>query len=59
VSRVAIVPSAGTGIGAAAATLPAERGLYVVLVGRRQGLLETVRGEIVADFCSAIANCED
>jgi NAD(P)-dependent dehydrogenase (short-subunit alcohol dehydrogenase family) len=45
-SRVAIVTGAGTGIGAAAAKLLAEKGLNVVLVGRRSDLLEEVRAEI-------------
>jgi NAD(P)-dependent dehydrogenase (short-subunit alcohol dehydrogenase family) len=38
--RVAIVTGAGTGIGAATAKLFAEKGLAVVLVGRRLPLLE-------------------
>lgn len=38
--RVAIVTGAGTGIGAATARLFAEKGLAVVLVGRRESLLE-------------------
>jgi NAD(P)-dependent dehydrogenase (short-subunit alcohol dehydrogenase family) len=45
-SRVAIVTGAGTGIGAAAAKLLAEKGLDVVLVGRRVDLLEEVSAEI-------------
>lgn len=38
--RVAVVTGAGTGIGAATARLLAEKGLAVVLVGRRRELLE-------------------
>jgi meso-butanediol dehydrogenase/(S,S)-butanediol dehydrogenase/diacetyl reductase len=44
--RVAIVTGGGTGIGAAAAELLAERGLDVVLVGRRAAPLEDVRARI-------------
>ncbi len=45
-SRVAVVTGGGTGIGAAAARLLAERGLDVVLVGRRAEPLEEVRAQI-------------
>jgi len=45
-SRVAIVTGGGTGIGAAAARLLAEKGLEVVLVGRRAEPLEEVRARI-------------
>jgi C-7 ketoreductase len=45
-SRVAIITGAGTGIGAAVASLLVERGLDVVLVGRRPQPLETVRAEL-------------
>jgi len=38
--RVAVVTGAGTGIGAATASLFGEKGLAVVLVGRRKELLE-------------------
>ena len=44
--RVAVVTGAGTGIGAATARLFAEKGLAVVLVGRRSGLLDEVSGSI-------------
>jgi 3-oxoacyl-[acyl-carrier protein] reductase len=43
---VAIVTGGGTGIGAAAARLFAERGTTVALVGRRRDLLAAVAGEI-------------
>lgn len=46
--RVAIVTGAGTGIGAAAARLLAEKGLAVVLVGRRPELLEENAATIAA-----------
>jgi 3-oxoacyl-[acyl-carrier protein] reductase len=46
--RVAIVTGGGTGIGAAAARLFAERGTTVALVGRRRDLLTAVAGEITA-----------
>ncbi len=45
--RVAIVTGAGSGIGAAAARLLAERGLEVALVGRRDERLRAVEAEIV------------
>jgi NAD(P)-dependent dehydrogenase (short-subunit alcohol dehydrogenase family) len=45
--RVAIVTGAGSGIGAAAARLLAERGLEVALVGRREDRLRAVEAEIV------------
>lgn len=45
--RVAIVTGAGSGIGAAAARLLAERGLEVALVGRRDDRLRAVEAEIV------------
>jgi NAD(P)-dependent dehydrogenase (short-subunit alcohol dehydrogenase family) len=54
-TRVAIVTGAGTGIGAAAAKLLAERGLDVVLVGRRPAPLESVRAEIGGDRAVAVA----
>jgi NAD(P)-dependent dehydrogenase (short-subunit alcohol dehydrogenase family) len=44
--RVAIVTGAGSGIGAATAQLFAEKGLSVVLVGRRAQLLEDVAAGI-------------
>jgi NAD(P)-dependent dehydrogenase (short-subunit alcohol dehydrogenase family) len=46
--RVAVVTGAGTGIGAATARLLAEKGLAVVLVGRRPELLEENAAAIVA-----------
>jgi NAD(P)-dependent dehydrogenase (short-subunit alcohol dehydrogenase family) len=54
-SRVAIVTGAGTGIGAAATKLLVSHGLDVVLVGRRQELLESVRDEIGDDRAVAVA----
>src|SRR5258708_34811907 len=45
---VAIVTGAGSGIGAATARLLAERGMIVVLVGRREEKLAGVAGEIEA-----------
>ena len=48
-SRVAIVTGAGTGIGAAAAKLLAQKGLAVALVGRRPEPLDEVRAAIDAD----------
>lgn len=45
-SRVAIVTGGGTGIGAASALLLAEKGLEVVLVGRRPEPLEEVRAQL-------------
>jgi len=52
--RVAIVTGGGTGIGAAAARLLAEKGLGVVLVGRRREPLEAVRAEL-GDSAVAVA----
>jgi NAD(P)-dependent dehydrogenase (short-subunit alcohol dehydrogenase family) len=46
-SPVAVITGAGSGIGAAAARLLAERGYAVVLVGRRRELLEDVHREVV------------
>jgi nogalaviketone/aklaviketone reductase len=46
--RVAIVTGAGTGIGAATARMLAEKGLAVVLVGRRGELLEESAARIAA-----------
>jgi meso-butanediol dehydrogenase / (S,S)-butanediol dehydrogenase / diacetyl reductase len=46
--RVAVVTGAGTGIGAATAKLVAEKGLAVVLVGRRPDLLEENAAVIAA-----------
>jgi len=46
--RVAVVTGAGTGIGAATARLLAEKGLAVVLVGRRPDLLEENAAAIAA-----------
>lgn len=46
--RTAIVTGAGSGIGAAAARLLAERGLHVALVGRTLAPLEQAADEIVA-----------
>jgi len=46
--RVAVVTGAGTGIGAATARLLAEKGLSVVLVGRRAELLEKNAARIAA-----------
>jgi NAD(P)-dependent dehydrogenase (short-subunit alcohol dehydrogenase family) len=46
--RVAVVTGAGTGIGAATARHLAEKGLAVVLVGRRPELLEENAAEITA-----------
>jgi NAD(P)-dependent dehydrogenase (short-subunit alcohol dehydrogenase family) len=54
-SRVAIVTGAGTGIGAAATKVLVSHGLDVVLVGRRQELLESVRDEIGDDRAVAVA----
>src|SRR5260370_33568382 len=45
---VAIVTGAGSGIGAATARLLAERGMVVVLAGRREGKLAGVAREIEA-----------
>src|SRR5258708_39384580 len=45
---VAIVTGAGSGIGAATARLLADRGMVVVLVGRREEKLAGVAGEIEA-----------
>ena len=45
-NRVAVVTGAGTGIGAAAATLLAEKGLAVTLVGRRRDPLEETAATI-------------
>src|ERR1700682_5438328 len=46
--RAAIVTGAGTGIGRAVALALAGDGYSVALVGRRQGPLEEVAGEIAA-----------
>ena len=40
--KVALITGAGTGIGAAAATIFAKEGAAVVITGRRKELLETV-----------------
>ncbi|RLM26379.1 3-oxoacyl-ACP reductase [Brenneria alni] len=44
--KIAIVTGAGTGIGKSSAQLLAARGAHVVLVGRRQSVLEAVAWEI-------------
>lgn len=53
--RVAIVTGGGTGIGAAVARLLAERGMSVVLVGRRPEKLDEVASAIAAQGGAAIA----
>lgn len=45
-SKVALVTGAGSGIGAAAARMLAERGYSVALVGRRYDMLEAVRASM-------------
>jgi NAD(P)-dependent dehydrogenase (short-subunit alcohol dehydrogenase family) len=57
--KVAIVPGAGTGIGAAAARRLAARGDAVALVGRRASLLDAVTREIVAAGGTAITIAAD
>jgi len=59
VSRVAIVTGGGTGIGAAAARLLAEKGMDVALVGRRREPLEEVRTAIEAEGGRAVALAHD
>jgi NAD(P)-dependent dehydrogenase (short-subunit alcohol dehydrogenase family) len=53
--RVAIITGGGSGIGAAAARVLAERGLAVALVGRRRDRLDTVVDEISAAGGRALA----
>jgi meso-butanediol dehydrogenase / (S,S)-butanediol dehydrogenase / diacetyl reductase len=52
--NVAIVTGAGTGIGAATARLLGRRGWSVTVVGRRQGLIDAVAGEIGLDRSLAL-----
>jgi short-subunit dehydrogenase len=47
-SRVAIATGAGTGIGADAARLLADKGMAVSLVGRNRGTLEAVAADVEA-----------
>lgn len=56
---VAVVTGGGTGIGAAAARLLAERGVSLALVGRRRERLEEVAGAIDAKGGQALAVAED
>jgi C-7 ketoreductase len=57
--RVAVVTGAGTGIGAATAALLADKGLAVVLVGRRQELLEEKAAGIAATGGTAHVLADD
>jgi C-7 ketoreductase len=57
--RVAVVTGAGTGIGAATARLLAEKGLAVVVVGRRPELLEETAATITAAGGSAHVLADD
>jgi len=52
--QTAIVTGGGSGIGRAIAVDLASEGVYVVITGRRAGLLETVVAEIVANGDQAI-----
>jgi NAD(P)-dependent dehydrogenase (short-subunit alcohol dehydrogenase family) len=58
-TRVAIVTGAGSGIGAATASLLAAQGLSVVLVGRRLEPLEAVRSQIGAQALAIAADIGD
>jgi NAD(P)-dependent dehydrogenase (short-subunit alcohol dehydrogenase family) len=57
--RVAIVTGAGTGIGAATARFLSGKGLAVVLVGRRRGLLDETADEIQASGGQVHVICRD
>lgn len=46
--KIAIITGAGTGMGKATAALLADEGAHVVLVGRRQEILDEVAVEIIA-----------
>ena len=57
--KVAIVTGAGTGMGRSTAALLAAEGARVVLVGRREDILEEVASEIAADGGEAFARAAD
>lgn len=57
--RVAVITGAGTGIGAATAEAMGRRGMRVVLVGRREAVIEEVAGRLRSDGIDATAVAGD
>ncbi|MEY9776358.1 SDR family oxidoreductase [Arthrobacter sp. MW3 TE3886] len=57
--KVAVITGAGTGMGRATAALLAAEGARVVLVGRRQEVLDEVAAEITAQGGEAVARTAD
>lgn len=57
--KVAVITGAGTGMGRSTAALLASEGAGVVLVGRRQAVLDDVAAEIIADGGAAYARAAD
>lgn len=57
--KLAIVTGAGTGMGRSTAALLAAEGAAVVLVGRREDVLQELATEIIADGGRAVARAAD